>query len=450
MSAIATTTDPARVGLDAERLTRITRHFDAYVDDGRLAGWLAVVARRGEVAYVGMGGHRDREAGAPMTADTVFRIYSMTKPITQVALMRLWEEGRFELNDPIAPYLGCFEAPQVFVGGTAEHPETRPAIEPIRVWHLMMHMAGLTYGFQHEHVVDEIYRNAGYDFGSPGGADIAQACHDWAALPILFDPGTSWNYSVATDVLGRLIEVLTGETLDVALRRLVLDPLGMDETGFFCPASAADRLAQLYIPDFGHSLTAVPVAEMGQHALRQPAMLSGGGGLVSTAADYRRFTAMLLGGGQAGGARLLSPRTLAYMTRNHLPGGADLLAMATDSFSETNYAGVGFGLGFAVVEDAAPSHVPTTEGSFSWGRGVDGVLGGSDRGDGGLLLHPAPAKRHAPDPISAQPARLPGHSRLRWGPSSVSSPTPRPGSCSVGTHDRWSMACAGSLTSAST
>ena len=154
MSAIATTTDPARVGLDAERLTRITRHFDAYVDDGRLAGWLAVVARRGEVAYVGMGGHRDREAGAPMTADTVFRIYSMTKPITQVALMRLWEEGRFELNDPIAPYLGCFEAPQVFVGGTAEHPETRPAIEPIRVWHLMTHMAGLTYGFQHEHVVD--------------------------------------------------------------------------------------------------------------------------------------------------------------------------------------------------------------------------------------------------------------------------------------------------------
>ena len=367
MSAIATTTDPAKVGLDADRLERITRHFDRYVDDGRLAGWLAVVARRGEVAYVGMGGHRDREAGLPMTADTVFRIYSMTKPITQVAIMRLWEEGRFELNDPIAPYLGCFEAPQVFVGGTAEHPETRPAIEPIRIWHLMTHMAGLTYGFQHEHTVDEIYRLAGYDFGSPGGADIAQACQDWAALPLLVDPGSSWTYSVATDVLGRLIEVLTGESLDVALRRLVLEPLGMEETSFSCPETAADRLAQLYIPDFGHGLAAVPVAEMGAYALRQPTMLSGGGGLVSTAADYRRFTAMLLGGGEADGVRLLSPRTLAYMTRNHLPGGADLLAMAEDSFSETGYAGVGFGLGFAVVQDAAPSRVPTTEGSFSWG-----------------------------------------------------------------------------------
>ena len=367
MSAITTTTEPEGVGLDADRLERITRHFDTYVDDGRLAGWLAVVARRGEVAYVGMGGHRDREAGLAMTADTVFRIYSMTKPITQVAIMRLWEEGSFELNDPIAPYLGCFEAPQVFVGGSAEHPQTRPALEPIRIWHLMTHMAGLTYGFQHENAVDEIYRNAGYDFGAPGGADIAQACRDWSELPILFDPGTSWNYSVATDVLGRLIEVLTGESLDVALRRLVLDPLGMDETAFSCSASASDRLAQLYIPDFGHDLAAVAVPEMGDYALRPPKMLSGGGGLVSTAADYRRFTAMLLGGGASDGVRLLSPRTLAYMTRNHLPGGADLLAMADDSFSEVNYAGVGFGLGFAVVQDATPSRVPTTEGSISWG-----------------------------------------------------------------------------------
>ena len=367
MTAITTTTDANNVGLDAGRLERIGTHFDQYVDDGRLAGWLAVVARRGEVAYVGMGGHRDREAGVAMTADTMFRIYSMTKPITTVAAMMLFEQGAFELNDPIAPYLGCFDEVEVLVGGTEEDPITVKATEPIRIWHLMTHMAGMTYGFQHQTVVDAIYRRAGYDFGSPQGADIAQACQDWAKLPLLFEPGSSWNYSVATDVLGRLIEVLTGETLDVALRRLVLDPLGMDETDFSCPEDSADRLAQLYIPDFGHDLKAVAVPDMGKAALKKPAMLSGGGGLVSSAADYRKFTAMLLGGGRSGDVELLGPRTLSYMTRNHLPGGVDLETMAEDSFSETGYAGVGFGLGFAVVEDSVPSRVPTTKGSFSWG-----------------------------------------------------------------------------------
>ena len=232
MAGIETTVEAGDVGLDESRLERITSHFDRYVADGRLAGYLATVARGGEVAYVGMGGYRDREADKPMTADTIFRIYSMTKPITTVAAMRLWEEGRFELTDEIAPIIGAFKDPRVFVGGSLNDPITAPSQEPIRIWHLMTHTAGMTYGFQYTHTVDGLYRKAGYEWGSPAGVDLAGACETWASLPLLFEPGTSWNYSIATDVLGRVIECVTGERLDVALRRLVLDPLGMDETGF--------------------------------------------------------------------------------------------------------------------------------------------------------------------------------------------------------------------------
>ena len=368
MSGIETTVEPGDVGLDAERLERITAHFDrAYVETGKLAGWLATVSRGGEVAWVGSGGHRDREAAKPMTNDTIFRIYSMTKPITQVAAMALWEQGLFELTDEIAPIIGCFDNPRVFAGGTEHAPLTVPSHEPIRIWHLMSHTAGLTYGFQYTHTVDALYRKAGYEWGSPPGVDLAGACEIWAAQPLIFEPGTSWNYSVATDVLGRVIECVTGESLDVALKRLVLDPLGMTDTAFFAPEADHDRVAQLYIPDAAHNMAAFPVPDMGKGALNAPHTLSGGGGLVSTARDYKRFTGMLLGGGELEGVRILGPRTIEYMTRNHLPGDVDLETMAEDTFSETAYAGVGFGLGFAVVTDSRKSRVPTTEGSFSWG-----------------------------------------------------------------------------------
>ena len=368
MATIEPTRDPAELGLDPERLNRITAHFDrTYVDTSKLAGWVAVVARGGEVAWVGTGGSRDKEAGTPMTADSLFRIYSMTKPITSVAAMRLFEEGRFNLTDEIAPLLGCFEDPRIFTGGTVEAPSTRAATEPIRIWHLLTHTAGLTYGFQYQNEVDALYRQAGYDFGSPRGADNEQACRDWSTLPILFEPGTRWNYSVATDVLGRVIEVLTGEPLDVALRRLVLDPLGMDETDFLAPPERAERLAALYIPDAAHGMVAYPVPEMGAAALRKPALLSGGGGLVSTPHDYHRFTHMLRNGGELDGVRVLGSRTLDYMTTNHLPGGVDLMAVTDDIFSETSSIGVGFGLGFATVLDSTGSKMMTTEGSFYWG-----------------------------------------------------------------------------------
>ena len=367
MAKITCTIDPDEVGLDPTRLANIARHFDGYVTRHQLPGYLATVARGGEVAYVATGGWANVEAEVPMVEDTIFRIYSMTKPITQVAAMRLWEEGRFELTDPIAPILGCFADMEIFAGGTPESPSLVRATEPIRVWHLMTHTAGLTYGFQHTHAVDAIYRAAGYDFGWPKGVTIAQACEDWSRLPLLFEPGSSWNYSVATDVLGRLIEVVSGEPLDRAIKRLVLDPLGMEETAFFVSPDRADRQAELYFPDLSRDAAIVPIPDLGRGALSSPTMLSGGGGLCSTAADYKRFTGMLLGGGEREGVRLLSPRTIDYMTRNHLPGDVDLETMAEDSFSETSYAGVGFGLGFSVVNDARPSKVPTSEGSFAWG-----------------------------------------------------------------------------------
>ena len=374
MGGIETTVDPSDVGLDAARLERIASHFDGYVQSGRLAGYLATVSRKGEVAYVGMGGWRDKEADLAMSADTIFRIYSMTKPITTVAAMRLWEEGRFELTDELAKYIPSFSDPQVFSGGTETAPETVPSREPIRLWHLMTHTSGMTYGFQYCHPVDALYRQAGYEWGSPKDKDLAQVCEDWASLPIIFEPGSAWNYSVATDVLGRVIEVITGETLDVALRRLVLDPLGMSETGFFAEASTHERVMQLYVPDGSSPRQAVAVPSLGTHSFSQPAVFSGGGGLVSTAADYRRFTSMLLHKGELDGVRVLGPRTLAMMTRNYLPGNEDIETMAQDSFSETASAGLGFGLGFSVVMDPTKSKTATSPGSFAWGGAASTIF----------------------------------------------------------------------------
>jgi CubicO group peptidase (beta-lactamase class C family) len=367
VAAITVEVDPQEVGLDPRRLENITSHFQGYVDRGLLAGFVASVSREGNVAWVGKGGMRDRETGLPMEADTIFRIYSMTKPITSIAAMVLWEQGRFELTDEVGPILGCFDDVQVYAGGTATKPHLVRAKEPIRIWHLLTHTSGLTYGFQWNHPVDAMYRAAGYEWGSPPGTDLAKACHDLSALPLVFEPGSQWNYSMSTDVLGRVLECVTGEPLDVVLRRLVLDPLGMDETAFFADQSAHDRVAQLYIPDGNDGNKAIAVPELGAAAFHAPRLLSGGGGLVSTARDYARFTAMLARRGELDGVRIVSPHTIDYMTRSFLPDGQDLESFADDMFSETAYAGVGFGLGFAVVLDATKSKVPTTEGSYSWG-----------------------------------------------------------------------------------
>jgi CubicO group peptidase (beta-lactamase class C family) len=370
MTELKAETDPAEVGFDPARLDRVDRHFRRYVDDGRLPGWLITVSRRGRLAYVSSYGSRDVEAGLPVETGTLWRIYSMTKPITSVAALMLYEEGAFELTDPVSAFIPSFADVRVYTGGSDVKPVTVPATEPVRIWHLLTHTAGLTYGFHRTHPVDAMYRQAGFEFGWPRGMDLAQCCDAWAAQPLLFQPGAEWNYSVATDVLGRVVEVASGHSLDEFLSSRIFGQLGMTDTGFWIDEAAAGRAAALYTPDPAGSLRRLD--EMGRIAHRPPRVLSGGGGLISTAADYHRFTQMLLDrpgspGGELDGERLLGPRTVAYMTRNHLPGNADLEAYGEPIYAETPQRGTGFGLGFGVVLDPVPGKVLTSPGEYSWG-----------------------------------------------------------------------------------
>jgi CubicO group peptidase (beta-lactamase class C family) len=372
MTELKAEADPAEVGLDPARLDRVDRHFRRYVDDGRLPGWLLTVSRQGRLAHVSSYGLRDIEAGLPVETDTLWRIYSMTKPIISVAAMMLYEEGAFELTDPVSKFIPAFADIRVYAGGSDLRPVTVPVTEPVRIWHLLTHTAGLTYGFHRVHSVDARYRDAGFEWGTPRGMDLAQCCDAWADQPLLFQPGTEWNYSVATDVLGRVIEVASGQALDQFLDSRIFGPLGMTDTAFWVGESDAGRLAALYTPIPAPKGPATRLDAMGKVARARPRMLSGGGGLISTAADYHRFTQILLDrpgspGGELDGVRLLGPRTLAYMTLNHLPGGVDLETFGRPLFAEAPLRGVGFGLGFAVVIDAAAQKTLGSVGEFSWG-----------------------------------------------------------------------------------
>ena len=357
--------DPAEVGFDPARLTRVNRVLDRYVDAGQLPGWLLLISRDGSVVHLAHSGRRHLEDALPVTPDTLWRIYSMTKPITSVAAMMLYEEGAFELTDPVSRFIPSFADMRVYAGGSDLRPLTVPAAEPVRIWHLLTHTAGLTYGFHHVHPVDTMLRAKGYEWASPAGVDLEAAVDEWAGVPLLFEPGTEWNYSYATDVLGRLIEVVSGTALDVFLSERIFAPLGMVDTAFRVRPEDAHRLARLYVrvPSGGIA----PIDALGNGVLAQPALLSGGGGLVSTVADYHRFTQLLLRGGTLDGVRLLGSRTLAYMTRNHLPGGVDLATFGRPIHAESPLRGVGFGLGFAVIQDPAAYRSLCTAGEFNWG-----------------------------------------------------------------------------------
>jgi CubicO group peptidase (beta-lactamase class C family) len=369
MGGVQTEVEAAEVGLDQGRLDRIGKHFTRYVDTGRLPGWLITVSRHGKLAYVATHGQRDVEAGLPVEPDTLWRIYSMTKPITSVAAMMLYEEGGFQLTDPVSRYIPSFAQARVFTGGSDIAFTTEPVTEPMRIWHLLTHTSGLTYGFHRSHPVDAIYRARGFEWGSPRDTDLAGICDLFADMPLLFQPGSEWNYSVSTDVLGRLVEVVSGQSLAEFFAERIFRPLGMTDSAFWAGPEEASRLAALY-NRMGGQLTRIDA--MGKAALREPAYLSGGGGLVSTAADYHRFTEMLLHrpdspAGELDGARLLSPRTVAYMTLNHLPGNADLDSFGRPLYAESVFQGVGFGLGFAVQLDPAASKTLCSAGEFNWG-----------------------------------------------------------------------------------
>ncbi len=370
MSGLKPDVDPAEVGLDPARLARLDTHFRRYVDDGRLAGWLITVSRHGKLAHLSCYGQRDIEAGLPVEPDTLWRIYSMTKPVTSVAAMILYEEGAFSLTDPVSRFIPAFADVRVYDGGSDLRAVTVPAVEPVRIWHLLTHTSGLTYGFLRAHPVDAQYRSKGFEWGAPRQLDLAGCCDAWAGLPLLFQPGAEWNYSVATDVLGRVIEVASGAGLDEFFGQRVLGPLGMTETSFWLPDSERGRLAALYTP--GHNGLATRLDALAGVAGHRPAFRSGGAGLISTAADYHRFSSMLLRSpgspaGELDGVRILGPRTAAYMARNHLPGGADLETFGRPLYAESPFRGVGFGLGLAVVLDAVPGRSLSSEGELSWG-----------------------------------------------------------------------------------
>lgn len=374
MTTVPIEIDPADAGFDAARLSRIDRHFEGYVDQRRLPGWHIVVSRGGRVVHSSTYGHRDVEGGRPFADDTVVRLFSMTKPVTSLAAMMLYEEGAFELKSPISKWLPEFADTRVYRSGSFLAPVTEPQIEPIRVWHLLTHTSGLTYGFHNTHVTDAIYRRGGFEWGNPPGADLAECCAKWAEMPLAFQPGTEWNYGVSTDVLGRLVEVVSGMRLDEFFRTRIFEPLGMHDTDFFVHDDVADRFATLYVRNPANGEATPAPAALGRASSEPPRMLGGGGGLVGTAHDYLRFAHLFLNRGELDGVRLLGSRTVDYMTRNHLPGNVDLEEYGRPLFAETTFEGVGFGLGFSVVVDAAANKVLRSEGEYSWGGAASTIF----------------------------------------------------------------------------
>ena len=360
---MTTMAQPEQAGLSSDRLARIAGWSQRLVDDGKLAGITTMVARHGHVAHLHSCGLADREAGAPMTPDTIVRIYSMTKPLTSVAVLMLYEQGLFQLDDPVSRFLPAFSHMRVASGGQRGKIETVPAVRGITVRDLLTHTSGLTYGFLQSTLVDELYREHGIDFQT-AECSLGELVERAAALPLLAQPGAEWNYSIATDVLGHLVAVLSGEPFGEFLQRRVIEPLGMVDTGFHVPAQKHARFAANYGRgrDGGLALLDDPATS---RFLAPPAICSGGGGLVSTAADYMRFCQFMLNRGELGGTRLLGRKTVALMTSNHLRG--DMAAMGMPRFSESSYEGIGFGLGFSVMLDPARAQIVGTPGEFAWG-----------------------------------------------------------------------------------
>ncbi|WP_327433435.1 serine hydrolase domain-containing protein [Streptomyces sp. NBC_01236] len=354
--------EPREAGLDPKALARLDQHFAHLVDDGRLPGYLVSVSRHGRVAHLTTYGCRDRAARLPVETDTLWRLYSMTKPVTSVAALMLLEEGRFQLDDPVADFLPAFAEPRVYVSGSGPGTKTRPAGQPLLLRHLLTHTAGLTFGFYYSHPVDALYRDAGLESSVPPGANLAETIDVYAGLPLQFEPGTQWNYSVATNVLGRVLEVVSGQDLDEFLAERIFGPLGMTDAGFCVTDEQAGRLAELYGEDDGGRIT--PIAGLPLHG--RPRFLSGSGGMVGSAHDYHRFMEMLRRRGELDGTRLLTPETVDLMVSNHLPGGADRRTFGSPVHQEPGNAGLGFGLGVSVVVDPEITRSPSSRGAFGW------------------------------------------------------------------------------------
>jgi CubicO group peptidase (beta-lactamase class C family) len=368
---------PESAGMSKAGFDRIEAHLKhKYIDSGRFPGTQMLVYRRGKVVHNAVQGFSDVERKLPMKNDTIFRIYSMTKPLTSVAFMMLVEEGRVALDEPVHKYIPEWKNLGVFQAGTTSAFLTKPPSRPMLIVDLLRHTSGLTYGFQQRSNVDAAYREMKIGEVIKAGT-LQSMVEDLAKIPLEFSPGEAWNYSVATDVIGYLVGKISGKPFEQFLKERILQPLGMNDTGFFVPHDKAHRLAACYSADPKGGMTFHATDRKGTLTIQDdptkssflspPSFISGGGGLCSTVADYLTFCRALLNRGELDGVRLISPKTLTLMTSNHLPGGCDLPAMSRSLFSEAAYNGIGFGLGFAVTMNPALTLIPGSAGEYSWG-----------------------------------------------------------------------------------
>ncbi|MCA6098241.1 serine hydrolase domain-containing protein [Bradyrhizobium australafricanum] len=372
-----TPASPESAGMSTTALNRLEAHLKSrYIDAGRFPGTQVLIYRRGKIVHSTVQGFADLERKAPVKDDTIFRIYSMTKPITSVAFMMLVEEGKVALDEPVAKYIPEWKNLGVFVAGTAPAFLTRPPTRPMQIVDLLRHTSGLTYGFQQRSNVDAAYREKKIGEVIKAGT-LDGMIEDLAKIPLEFSPGEAWNYSVSTDVLGYLVGKISGVPFEQFLKERIFKPLGMNDTDFFVPADKAHRFAACYSADPQGGFNPLAAERKGTLTLQDdpttssflapPSLISGGGGLCSTAADYLTFCRALLNGGELGGVRLLGPKTLKLMTSNHLPGGVDLPAMSRSMFAEAAYNGIGFGLGFAVTMHPSQTLIAGSPGEFNWG-----------------------------------------------------------------------------------
>lgn len=357
--------DPDSLGLDSVVLENIRQYLnDTYVDDGKYVGTMTLVSRKGQVAYLDSLGFMDRENKRPMQEDTIFRIYSMSKAITSIAIMQLYEKSKFRLDDPVYWYIPSWKNLRVYQSGVYPNFLTSRPERHMTIRDLLTHMSGLTYDFMYKSNVDAAYRKTKVQQAET----LEEFIEILSTLPLEFSPGNKWNYSVSTDVLGYLVEVISGMKLEEYFNTNIFEPLNMEDTSFSCPQEKVDRLASLYehVPNGEPRLLEIPFLNT--------KMASGGGGLFSTMADYHNFCSMLLNQGEFNGKRLIGRKTLELMTVNHLPNNQDLTEMSESAFSETPYAGVGFGLGFSVMLDPAKSQTTSDIGEYGWGGAASTVF----------------------------------------------------------------------------
>ncbi len=360
----------SETGFDPDRLDRIAGHLERhYIGPGKIAGCQVAVARHGHLAYQRSFGHIDLERDIKMRDDTIFRIYSMSKPITSIALMTLYEQGHFQLDDPVARFFPSWRNHQVWISGVGDDMVTEPALRPISFRDVLSHTGGLTYGgglpgVGIQHPVDHVYRQLGVrSFGA--AATLPEFMEQLAQVPLRYQPGTAWMYSLSTDVCGALVEQISGMPFEQYLQQTIFEPLGMVDTSFQVAPDKVARFAANYQRNVDKSTTLMDDPATSAYT-RPPMFVSGGGGLTGTTADYMRFCEMLRRNGELDGHRVIGPRTLALMTMNHLPGRGDLTALALDSFSETDNTGIGFGLGFAMTTDQVAAG-NLSSGDYYWG-----------------------------------------------------------------------------------